>query len=274
MSAPTPNHRTVSPSAHSNSPYAHTDKESHRVIILGATSGLGRSLAERFISAGWQVGVSGRNSNALSELQALAPDRVITSQIDVCTNDATARLDELIKALGGMDIYLHCPGILLDNPLLDADPEVRVTETNATAFARMTSTAFKYFRDSRLKGRLVAISSVAGCRGLAELPAYSASKAFDQTYLEALRQLADKLKMPIDVVDIRPGWTRTPLLESSRSYLMEMDAETVTAMIFKAVLKARRVATIGVRWRILTFFEKLIPSCLWAKLHIPLWKEK
>lgn len=243
-----------------------------KVVITGATSGLGRALAEKFVANGWRVGASGRNMEALTELRRSAPDMIVTSRIDVCSEDAPERLCELAEAVGGMDIYLHCPGILIDNPNLVTDSEIRMVETNAVAMSRMVSEAFRWFRDSGQPGRIVAISSVAGCRGVGALPAYSASKAFCQAYLEGLRQRADELKLPLSVVDIRPGWTRTPLLDSSRRYLMEMDAESVTRKIFKATLHAKRVATIGLRWKLLTFFERHIPSFIWEKIHIPLWK--
>ncbi|MBD5339091.1 MAG: SDR family NAD(P)-dependent oxidoreductase [Bacteroides sp.] len=244
-----------------------------KIVITGATSGLGRSLAERFVAEGWRVGAAGRNARALAELSRLAPGRVITSEIDVCREDAPERLRKLAEALGGMDIYLHCPGILLENPKLEVTPEVRIAETNAIGMARMTAEAFRWFEETGQPGRLVAISSVAGCRGLGAMPAYSASKAFCQTYLEGLRQRADELKLPLRVVDIRPGWTRTPLLDPSRSYMLEMDSGRVTPMIFKAVLRAKRVATIGLRWRVLTFFERLVPGAVWQRLHLPLWKD-
>lgn len=244
-----------------------------RVVITGATSGLGRALAERFIMAGWTVGAAGRNAEALAEVQRLAPSRVMTMQIDVCRSDAPARLMDLANLIGGMDIYLHCPGILLDNDEMNVEKEVKMAETNAVAMCRMTSAAFRYFRDSHKAGRIVAISSVAGCRGLGDLPAYSASKAFCQAYLEALRQKADALHLPLRVVDIRPGWTRTPLLDSHRTYIMEMPADRVADLIFHAALHARRVATIGLRWKILTSLERMLPACLWEKIHLPLWKD-
>lgn len=245
-----------------------------RIIIIGATSGLGRALAERFILAGWTVGAVGRNPSALAALQESAPRQVTTMQIDINQNDAPQRLAELTSAIGGMDIYLHCAGILSEPKHLDPATEAAVATTNATGFARMLSAAFNYFFDNRRDGRIVAISSVAGCRGLGDLPAYSASKAFDVAYLEALRQRADSLGMPVKVVDIRPGWTRTPLLDPDREYLFEMPASRVADMIFNAVLHARRTATIGVVWQILTSLERLLPAALWQRLHIPLWRKR
>ena len=173
-----------------------------------------------------------------------------------------------------MDIYLHCPGILVDNDDLDPDIETRMAMTNSVGFAGMISAAFRYFRDSGRSGRIVAITSVAGCRGLGALPAYSASKAFGQAYLEALRQRADHMRLPLKIIDIRPGWTRTPLLNQGRSYMLEMDPGYVADRIFHAALHARRSATVDWRWKILTILERLIPSSLWQRLHIPFWRDR
>ena len=241
------------------------------VIIMGATSGLGRALAERYIKAGWKVGVAGRNEAALRELAESVPGTVFTSRIDILSEDAPARLTELINSCGGMDIYLHCSGIAM----LDCEPtvesEVNICQTNATGFTRMCTAAYRYFESTGRCGRLVAISSIAGTRGLEALPAYSASKAYDSTLLEALRQKADAAGLPVRIVDIKPGWTRTPLLAAEISYMLEMDADTVADMIFRASQKAKRSATIGLRWKVITPLMRLVPSSLWEKIHVPLW---
>ncbi len=243
-----------------------------RIIVMGATSGLGRALAERFLMAGWRIGAAGRNTAALQALRALAPGRVVTAQIDICAIDAPSRLAGLIEELGEVDIYLHCSGILKESDSLDLDAQTQTVATNAEGFARMVGAAFEYFRTTGRRGRIVAISSIAGFRGLGDLPAYSASKAFDQAYLEALRQRADALHLPLHIVDIRPGWTRTPLLDASRRYLFEMKADRVADLIYRATLHAKRTATIGLRWRLLTLLERLTPAPIWQRLHLPLWR--
>lgn len=243
-----------------------------KVIIMGATSGLGRALAERYIKAGWKVGAAGRNEKALAELTALAPDQVVTAKIDILSDDAPAELRQLISLCGGMDTYLHCSGVAMLNEELSLDTELKICETNAVGFTRMCETAYHYFETSREPGRLVAISSIAGFRGLEMLPAYSASKAYDSVLLEALRQRADGRNLPLRVVDIKPGWTRTPLLADDKHYMLEMDAETVADLIFKASLKAKRSVVIGLRWKLITSLERLVPSCIWQKIHIPIWK--
>lgn len=246
-----------------------------RIIIVGASSGLGRGLAERYIKAGNIVGVSARNVAALEELKALAPERVYVEKIDITSGDAPVRLEHLISQTGGIDIYLHCSGIFRDEDSLEEKSQVSVVQTNVTGFVRMISWVYNYFKkNSGEEGnkQIAAISSIAGVRGLGELPAYSASKAFDSAYLEALRQKAHKERLHINITDIKPGWTRTPLLDKGRTYLLEMDSDRVTDEIFKAINKKRSVSVIGLRWKILTGVERIMPRWLWERLHLPLWK--
>lgn len=240
---------------------------------MGATSGLGRGVAERFISEGWTVGVAGRNKKALESLEALAPERVFAGAIDILSDSASEQMAELIQRMGEMDIYLHCSGILrADDESMPTSEEVLTVETNAVGFTRMVGTAYKYFESCGHNGRLVAISSIAGVRGLESLPAYSASKAYDSTLLEALRQRSRRDKLPLKIVDIKPGWTRTPLLNSGRKYLLEMDADRVIKSVYKATLHANRSVTIGLRWKILTTLERLVPAWIYERIHLNLWK--
>lgn len=251
------------------------------VIIVGATSGLGRILAEAYISAGWRVGVAGRNVERLLELSNIAPDRVLMQQIDITRDDAAESLLNLVERLGGISLYIHCSGILMEEAQLSESSQLDVIETNVKGFARMVSAAYRYFRQRGAEAnehpqhfQIAAISSIAGTRGLSQLPSYSASKAFDIRYLEALRQRADAEGLSLTITDVRPGWTRTPLLSGNRSYLLEMDEMDVALRILKAIRRHRDNVVIGKRWKILTATQRLLPTCIWKRLHIPLWRDR
>lgn len=235
-------------------------------MIMGATSGLGLNLAKMFVAAGWKVGACGRNESALARLKALEPSRIVTAAIDVTAADAPDKLEALVDELGGMDIYFHGSGILRESDY------VATIETNVGGFTRMINAAYDYFSRRKQPARIVAISSIAGTRGLAELACYSATKAYDATFLEALRQRAHKEHLPLRIVDIRPGWTRTPLLDGDKHYLFEMDEQTVCRGIFRATLRARRIAIIGLRWQLLCAVQRLMPGWMWERIHLPLWR--
>lgn len=247
------------------------EKNNKRIIVMGASSGLGRDVAEAFAARGWTVGAAARNVDRLVELRQLHPANIVVLPIDIDAHDAAEKLMRLIEMTGGMDIYFHCSGILRDNQALEEKDEIDTVETNVVGFTRMVSAAYRYFRDRGLKGRIAAVSSVAGIRGLGRLASYSASKMYDRGYLQALQQRARIDSTGIRITDIRPGWVRTPLLDSDRHYPLEMSREKVLPKILKAILAGDEHVTIGWRWRVLTSLERLVPARLWSMLTFPLW---
>lgn len=88
-------------------------------------------------------------------------------------------------------------------------PWKKMIDLNVTAFTLLADWAYRFFRQQG-NGQLIAISSIAGIRGMRHAPAYNASKAYQISYLEALRQKTYHLKLPITVTDIRPGFVDTP----------------------------------------------------------------
>ena len=132
----------------------------------------------------------------------------------------------------------------------------------------MLSTAYRYFRDTRRRGRIVAVTSVAGTNGIGDMAAYSASKKCAQTYMVALEQLAFKQGADVTFTDIRPGWIRTPLLKEDRSYPLEMKLDEVLPLFIRAIVKHPRVVYIDWRWRAVTALWRLVPDCVWTHLNV------
>ena len=241
--------------------------ERKRVIILVASSGIGHQVARLFIERGWTVGVAARRLDKLSDLKDNAPERVFTARIDVTDEDAEVALFQLIKRMGGLDLYFHSSGIGWKNPTLEAEKEIKTMETNATGFTRMVGAAYRYFA-AKGGGHIVCITSIAGTKGLGSAPAYSATKAMQNTYLQALEQLAVRKQHNINFTDIRPGFVNTPLLTDSEHFPMLMTTEQVARSIMKAIRHHRHVCIIDTRWRILTFFWRLIPNRLWRRMKL------
>ena len=236
-----------------------------RAVIVGATSGLGLEVARLLLERGWSIGVAGRRVEALEQLRTVAPDRVRVHAIDVTQSDAPDRLHALIDDLGGMDLYFHSSGIGRQNPDLDPSSELSTVRTNGEGFVRMVTAAYRYFR-TQGHGHIAAITSVAGTRGMGAAAAYSATKRFQRTYLDALAQLAHREGLRLHITDIRPGFVRTALLNPEVRYPMLMEPAPVARRIVDAVERRRRVATIDRRYRALVLLWRLLPQCVWERM--------
>ena len=160
-----------------------------KAIIIGATSGIGQEVARILVQQGWHIGIAGRRKEALHALQTTAPDRIVTEQLDVTEETATLHLHNLIEKLGGMDLFFLSSGVGHQNRDLQPDIELNTARTNVEGFTRMVTAAFNYFKEKG-SGHIAVISSIAGTKGLGVAPAYSATKRFQNTYIEALAQLA------------------------------------------------------------------------------------
>jgi short-subunit dehydrogenase len=238
-----------------------------KVIIIGATSGIGREVALIYIAQGWKVGVAGRREAELEALRAAYPEQVSAQVLDVTHEDAPEKLQALIEQVGGMDVFLLSSGIGKQNTTLQTGLELATAATNVEGFIRMTNAAYHYF-EQQGHGHLAVISSIAGTKGLGAAPAYSATKGFQNIYIDALDQLARMQKLNIRFTDIRPGFVATPLLNDKKKYPMLMEAPIVALDIVSAIEKKKRVAIIDWKYRILVGFWRLIPKWIWLRLPI------
>lgn len=238
-----------------------------KAIIVGASSGIGMEVAKVLLSDGWQLGIAARREDKLLELKTMAPERIKVMAIDVTQPDAGERLLCLIDELGGMDLYFHASGIGRQNRNLEADIELRTMGTNAVGFTRMIGTAYRYFAQ-RGEGHIAAITSIAGTKGLGPAPAYSATKALQATYLQALEQQSRQSGLRIRFTDIRPGFVDTALLNGDFKYPMLLQPAAVARDIVGSIYKRRHVRIIDLRYRILTFFWRLIPNWLWRRFKL------
>lgn len=247
------------------------------VVIMGATSGIGLALAERFAALGCDLGLAGRRGELLQKtaekLHAKTGARIETAVIDVCSDSAPLELARLSARLGGIDIYIHSAGIGAENPELDPDVELQIARTNALGFIRCIDSACTLIRSGRRGGQIAAITSVACNRGLGAAPAYSATKALQANYLEALRQLIASKHLDITVTDIRPGFVDTPLLHGKR-YLWTMSAAYAADRIVKAILNKKRVATIDWKYALACVLWVHLPGRLWERMRVGFASEK
>lgn len=237
-----------------------------KAIVIGASSGIGLEVARRLLADGWQVGLAARRQELLEALAKEYGADAVTTSIDVTTDDAADRLQALITQLGGMDLYFHAAGIGWQNPMLKADTELATVDTNVLGFTRMVGEAFRWMADHG-GGHIAVITSIAGTRGLGPAPSYSATKAFQNTYIQALEQLSFARRLGIRFTDIRPGFVDTDLIKGSH-FPMTMPTDLVADEIMWALTMKRHVRVIDWRWRTVVFFWRLLPAWLWRRMRL------
>lgn len=237
---------------------------------------MGMRIATDFARAGWRVGIAARKEENLRAVADLFPDRIAYSVIDVTAPDAVKRFESLIEEIDGMDILLYAAGTGWYNPELNLGKDEATIGVNVTGFTRIINAAYRYFKATAnvSKGRIAAITSVAGVKGLGVSAAYSATKRYQWTYLQALDQLAHSQHVNVSITDIRPGFVDTPLLAGNHNYPMLMSIDYVAPLIEKAIMQRRRVAVIDSRWGIVSGLWKMIPNCLWRNLDIGIGQKK
>jgi short-subunit dehydrogenase len=236
-----------------------------KAIVVGATSGIGRAVAELFAEAGYKVGITGRRRELLSELQRQRPESYISNVFDVTdTGSVVDHLEALVSELGGLDLLFLSSGTGNRNEALDFDIEIETVNTNVGGFTCIVDWTFNYFRQQQF-GQLVSVSSVAGLRGLRFAPAYNASKAYQMNYLQALRQKSHHLGLPIVITDVRPGFVDTAMAKGEGVF-WSAPVTKAAKQIVAAIDRKQTVVYITKRWRYVAVLLKLIPRALFERL--------
>lgn len=238
-----------------------------RAVVLGASSGIGMEVAKLLLADGWKIGVASRRTDLLMTLKKEAPDRVEVETIDVNSDEAEDLLLSLIAVIGGMDLFFYAPGIGYQNPTLEKELEERTVQTNAMGFTRMVGFAYRYMA-THGGGHIAAISSIAGTKGLGAAPSYSATKAFQNTYMQALEQQAHMRGLAIRFTDLRPGFVGTALLGDDPKFPMLLRKEDVAREMIEAIRNKEHIRVIDWRWRIVTAMWRRIPRWIWRNLKI------
>jgi short-subunit dehydrogenase len=235
------------------------------IIIIGATSGIGRALFEKYATDGNRIGIVGRRTHLLDELYQEHPDTAITATADITQQDEAIRaIDVLCTELKHIDLAIVCSGTGDINASLDYGAERPTIGTNVTGWTFIVDTLYNIF-EQQGHGHLVAITSVGGLRGEPMAPAYSASKAYQINYMEALRKKAFKSGGQIKVTDIRPGLVDTAMAKGEGLFWV-MPVEKVANQIIAAIRKEKSKAYITKRWHFLAIINKNLPFMLYKRM--------
>jgi len=230
----------------------------HNVFILGGTSGIGKALGELLIREGYNVVVGGRNVEKVN-----FPAKV---KIDVTMEDCREILNSALHRYK-IDTFIYCSGTGFLNLDLDITKETPALEVNVAGFVRCIVDVYKFF-ESKGNGTVAVITSVAGERGLRFAPAYSASKRFMISYLQALRQKSIKEKRNIKIIDIRPGFVDTPLIagDSSRYAFLVIKPGKAAKIIYKSIKSGKNKIYVPWYWSLLAFVIKTAPRFVYNRV--------
>lgn len=236
-----------------------------KAIIIGASSGIGKSLSEVLIQNNYSVGITGRRIELLKSIQGQYPDQIYYTKLDVQdVSSINTACHELTTKLGGLDLLIISAGIGEINKKLDFSIDKDVLLTNVTGFTAVANWAMNYFK-SQGSGHLVNISSIAGLRGNGDAPSYNATKSFQVNYFEGLRLNAYKSGNPIYVTDVRPGFVDTAMAKGDGLFWVA-PVEKAALQIYSAIKRKKKVIYITRRWRIIALLLRLLPFSILKKL--------
>lgn len=185
------------------------------IWIIGASSGIGKAVAERFADSGIKVAISARSEDKLKALQEQYPDAMSVWPLDVLDAAALADTAEKIDAqFGGLGAMMYCAAAWDPTKEQDVDPGrfQKNIDVNIMGAVR-TLAAIGPKMEARGNGRLAIISSVAGYRGLPNAAEYGTTKAALIHLCESLKFKYDRSGVIMQV--ITPGFVETPLTDKN-----------------------------------------------------------
>lgn len=233
-------------------------------IVIGATSGIGRAVADVLNARGYAVGLTGRRRDRLAEARAALSDAADAEPMDVTdTEQARQRFDALADRMGGVDLVIISAGVGYTDEAASWQHTRETVATNALGFAALADAAYRHFA-AQGSGHLVGITSVSAVRESGAAPAYHASKAFAARYLAGLRHRAVKAGLPITVTDVRPGFVDTAMAKGDGLFWVA-PVEKAAAQIVDGVERKRAVIYVTRRWRLLAALLQSLPRWLYYR---------
>lgn len=223
-----------------------------RVLVIGASSGIGRALVVGLRAKGIDAVACARRGELLAEMGGES------FVLDVTAPGAVDRIAQ-VQA----DTVIFCAGV----GTRSRRPAWELTEPalalNVLAFERVAQWA----AESKTCKRLVAISSIAGLRGLENTNGYSPSKAYMNAAMEGYRRRWRHGQQGCEPVLVLPGFVDTALGQASTFW--RCSPERAAACIIRGLKRRRAVIYVTPRWRLVAFFMWLLPRSLYERIPLP-----
>lgn len=247
------------------------DWKGKTIFLTGASSGIGEALAMALAKKGATLGLVARREELLNDLRSRCESlgaKAVALPCDVVDADALQNaVNEFREQFGRIDIMIANAGIGgNDEKTRSYDPASvkKLVDINLLGAVNSIHAVIGEMIERR-SGHLVAISSLAGFRGLPKSAAYSSSKAAMTTFFESVR--LDHAKHGIDVTIIQPGFIKTPLT-SGRSnkmpFIMELD-DAIPHFV-SAIEKKSKFAAFPWQLALLVRLGRVMPAFLYDKI--------
>ncbi len=242
------------------------------VVITGGSEGIGKALVELFLANGAKVASCSRNYDKLYHLQQIhagKPLMIYTADVSI-EMDCRKFIESVIETFGTIDILINNAGISMRSLFKDVELDTlrKVVDINFWGVVQTTKFALPYILEN--KGSVVAISSIAGYRGLPGRSGYSASKFAVNGWMEALR--TELYDTGVNVMWACPGFTASnirnvalnrvgkPQGESPMDEKKLMTAEECAFHIVNAIEKRKRTLVLTANGKLTVFLNKYFPT--------------
>ena len=238
-----------------------------KVIISGASSGLGKALAHHYAAMGATLGLIARRSDLLEELAAELPD-VSIYPADVTNASAVEIIaQDFLGRHGCPDIVIANAGVSRGTLTEYAEDREVFADILAINVTGMVNLFQPFIAGMRFRGRgsVVGIASVAGYRGLPGSGAYSASKAAAMTYLESLR--VEMHRSGVSVITICPGYIVTPMTANNPFPMpFILTVEDAAKKIVRTIESRTSFSVIPWQMSIVAKVLRLLPNFLYDRI--------
>jgi len=241
-----------------------------RVLVTGASQGIGRALCVAAAARGCKVIAAARSQPLLDELTAEV--RAAGGTIETVAADVTSPADRqamthaAVRHFGGLDVLVNNAGIGATGHFVETSPETlrQIFETNFFGLTETTRVFLPILRQGR-QPAIVNVSSVVGKRALPARSLYSSSKFAVAGFSEAIR--AELAKDGIDVIVVSPGLTQTNfsknMLEQKAKMQLDhmrgMTSEQVAEATLRAVERGTYDVTLTLRGKLMVLVNRFFP---------------
>lgn len=240
-------------------------KTFQNIIIIGASSGIGRQLALQYgKNPHIRLGLAARRTEFLADIAAQIPSQCEIAMLDIAAADRAKQYTDLLSKFDRVDLIVYCAGYGEINPGLDWQLCNETLTVNVSGFTEIINLSYRKLA-AQPQGTLAAVASAGGLRGFEDDSGYSASKAYQINYLEGLSRKSRRQNPGIKIATILPGFVDTAMAKGGKYFWM-CSAATAARCIIEGLSHNRRYLYVTGRWRLVGWLLRLLPWPVFERL--------